>query len=210
MSRLLREERARAAAALGSFVIARDHPNFTPWHNESGAPSPDNDGGARPLGREEELLRAQAQAFSDGFEEGRRTVELEVAGEREAIARLAESLEALRAEPTNALALLLAETVDRLVREIAGNVEVDATLLLARAKKAAELIGENVEPSKLRVHPDDAPLLAEARLPVEIVADPEIPRGNLRLETGHGWIEDGPQVRIERLRAELDRMAAGQ
>ena len=29
-------------------------------------------------------------------------------------------------------------------------------------------------------------------------------------ETGHGWIEDGPAVRLERLRAELDRMGAPQ
>ena len=30
----------------------------------------------------------------------------------------------------------------------------------------------------------------------------------LVLETGHGWIEDGPAVRLERLRAALDRVGA--
>ena len=35
-------------------------------------------------------------------------------------------------------------------------------------------------------------------------------RGSIVLETGHGWIEDGPAIRLERLRAELDRMGAPQ
>jgi hypothetical protein len=30
----------------------------------------------------------------------------------------------------------------------------------------------------------------------------------LLLETGAGWIEDGPAVRLDRLRAELDRIGA--
>ena len=37
---------------------------------------------------------------------------------------------------------------------------------------------------------------------------PALERGTLILETGHGWVEDGPAVRLERLRAELDRMGA--
>ncbi len=116
--------------------------------------------------------------------------------------------EVLKPEPTNALALLLAETVDRLVREIVGEVEVDATLLLTRARAVAALIGENTQPSRLRVHPEDLCLLAGNDLPVELAADPSLARGTIRLDTGHGWIEDGPQIRLERLRAELDRMAA--
>jgi flagellar assembly protein FliH len=206
MSRLWPGEGAAAAATVGSFVIARRAPVFTPLGSD-GAPPPGSDHG---FGSEEDMARLQAEAFSQGLEEGRRTAELELAGERDAIARLAERLEVLRPEPTNALALLLAETVDRLVREIVGAAEVDPTLLLARAKAAAALIGENVEPSKLRVHPEDAALLEAARLPVPVATDPTLARGAIVLETGHGWIEDGPEVRLERLRAELDRMGAAQ
>jgi flagellar assembly protein FliH len=114
----------------------------------------------------------------------------------------------LRPEPTNALALLLAETVDRLVREIVGQVAIDPMVLLERAKAAAALIGENVEPSRLRAHPEDAALLAPAQIDIAIEPDPSLARGTLILETGHGWVEDGPAVRRERLRAELDKMAA--
>lgn len=208
MSRVLREERALLAASLGSFVVGRNEPRFAAWGSDADAPEPGNEPGAAPLSAEQERLRVEGAAYARGYEEARRTVELELAAERDAIARLAESLEVLKPEPTNALALLLAETVDRLVREIVGKVEVDATLLLSRARAAAALIGENTAPSKLRVHPDDAALLEPAEIPVPIAGDPSLPRGTIRLETGHGWIEDGPAVRLERLRAELDRMAA--
>ncbi|WP_129794316.1 hypothetical protein [Sphingosinicella sp. CPCC 101087] len=204
MSNVLREERARLAASVGSFVVRRSDPTFHPL----GSSEPHNDSGEPPLTAEQALLRAQAEAYAKGYDEARRTVEQEVAAERAAIARLAESLEVLRPEPTNALALLLAETVDRLVREIIGSVEIDPNLLLARARAAAELIGENVEPSRLVVHPEDLPLLEPAGLPVDLATNPDLPRGTVVLETGHGWIEDGPAVRLDRLRAELDKMAA--
>ena len=197
MSRLLSNEAAEGAARLGSFVLRRGQ---APFRARGAAPDPVND--SEP--------DAAPDAFALGVEEGRRAAEAELAGEREAVARLARTLEALRPEPTNALALLLAETVDRLVREIVGEVAVDPTRLLARARAAAALIGENVEPSRLRAHPDDVETLRAAGLELEIAADPELARGALVLETGHGWIEDGPAVRLERLRAELDRMAAPQ
>ena len=204
MSKVLREERARLAASLGSFVVRRTDPTFHPL----GSSEPYNDAGERPLTAEQQRLRVEAEAYAKGYDEARRTLEQEVAAERAAIARLAETLEALKPEPTNALALLLAETVDRLVREIIGTVEIDSSLLLERARAAAALIGENVEPSRLLVNPEDLPLLQSADLQVELSADPALPRGSVTLETGHGWIEDGPAVRLERLRAELDKMAA--
>ncbi|MFN3944672.1 MAG: FliH/SctL family protein [Allosphingosinicella sp.] len=205
MSNLWGRDSAAAAASVGSFVIRRGVADFTPFGGEG--PRPGNDD-APPPSAEEELRQLQSEAFAQGYEEGRRTVEAEVAAERDAVARLAESLETLRPEPTNALALLLAETVDRLVREVVGAVDIDPVTLLARAKAAAALIGDNVEPSKLRCHPDDAELLAGAALDVPIAPDPALERGTLILETGHGWVEDGPAVRLERLRAELDRMGA--
>lgn len=203
MSRVLREERARLAASLGSFVVRRSDPAFHPLGAD-----PVNDDSDPATGHEQALLRARAEGCAEGYAEARETLEKEVAAERDAIARLAGSLEALRCEPTGPLALLLAETVDRLVRQIIGEVDIDTNLLLTRAKAAAALIGDNVEPSKLIVHPDDAGLLESAGLDVEVVGDPSLERGTVILETGHGWIEDGPAVRLQRLRAELDKMAA--
>ncbi|MDQ8757166.1 hypothetical protein RCO27_13120 [Sphingosinicella sp. LHD-64] len=195
--------------SLGSFVLRRANAGFRARGSGAGTePSAEID--TPPMTPEQEHLRARSAAYDQGYAEARRTVELEFAAERDALVRLVSALELLKPEPTNALALLLAETVDRLVREVVGEVEVDAHRLLARARAAAELIGENVEPSKLRAHPDDIPYLAPAGLELALQPDPTLPRGSLVLETGHGWVEDGPQIRLERLRAALDKMAAPQ
>jgi flagellar assembly protein FliH len=215
MSRLLRRS-GGDAASLGSFVLAHGKAGFRPngggdgggrGGGSSGGFTPGNDTDA-PLTPEQERARIREEAYALGCEEGRRTVEAEFAAERDALGRLAESLAVLRPEPANALALLLAETVDRLVRQVAGEVEVDGALLIARANAAALLIGREVEPTKLRVHPADLHYLETAGLEVPLEADPSLTRGAIVLETGHGWVEDGPAVRLERLRAELDKMVA--
>ena len=203
------------AETVGSFAIERATPMFTPWTSFQ----PDGDGSdlltpdeLPPVvgAGEIDVEKIQADAFAQGFEAGRRTVEMEVAAERDAIARLAEALEVLEPQPTNALAVLMAEAVERLVRQIVGQVEIDKNVLMERAERVAAMIGEDVEPGRLRVHPDDAALLDAARLPVAILGDPSLERGTLLLETGEGWIEDGPAVRLERLRAALDKMGMDQ
>jgi flagellar assembly protein FliH len=196
--------RAEGAASVGSFAIERSKPVFRPWAN-GGSLEPLNEA-EMPFAADAATL--QAAAFAEGFEEGRSTVELELAGERDALARLAEAMETLRPEPTDALAALLAETVERLVRQIVGEVAIDPALLIGRAEAAAALIGDEVGPSKLRVHPDDVAHLAGARIPMPVAGDASLDRGSIVLETASGWIEDGPAVRLERLRAELDRMGA--
>lgn len=193
------------AARLGSFIVARAEASFRPRLVEGGACSED---GAPVF--DEEPISIEAAAYARGVEDGRRTVEMEVAAERDALARLAESLEVLQPQPANALALLLAETVDRLVREVVGAVDIDPITLLARAKAAAELVAANAAPTKLRANPEDLPFLADSDLDLVLEADRTLPRGGLVLETGDGWIEDGPTVRLERLRAELDKMVAVQ
>ena len=207
MSNLWPQDFAGAAASV-SICAKRGAPVFTPWPTDDQPFEERSD--VLDEGEGAPIAPAEVDAFTQGFEEGRRTVELEVAAEREAIAKLAEALEALRPEPSHALAALLAETVDRLVRQVIGEVEIDPALLVHRAERAAQLIGEETAPSKLRAHPDDVELLADARIAVPVSGDPALPRGTIVLETGEGWIEDGPEVRLDRLRAELDKMGAPQ
>lgn len=199
MSRLVRQTDPEAIAPLGGFVLRRGEAAFRPRP-------------AAAFGLADEEFDCgegdEADAYAQGYADARATIEKEIAAERDAIAQLAGALEVLRPEPTGALAMLLAETVDKLVRQVVGEVDIDGTTLLDRAREAAELIGKDTEPSRLRAHPDDAVLLESAELEIELVADPLLERGTIRLETGHGWIEDGPAVRLERLRAALDRMGA--
>lgn len=199
MSRVVRRADPDAVAPLGGFVLRRGEAAFRPRPAAAfGLADNDFEGAAD----------GEADAYAQGYADARATIEKELAAERDAIAQLAGSLEVLKPEPTGALALLLAETVDRLVRQVVGEVDIDGPTLLARAREAAELIGKDIEPSLLRCHPEDMALLEAAGLEIELVADPALERGALVLETGHGWIEDGPAVRLGRLRAALDRMGA--
>jgi flagellar assembly protein FliH len=187
----------------GSFALQPPLPSFTPWGSEVDGPALGPEGAL-------DIESIRQDAFAQGFEEGRASAELEYAEERMALAQLSASLSVLQPEPTNALALMLALTVDRLVRQIVGSVEVDGALLRSRAEAAAALLGAETAPARLRVNPADLPHFEYAELPVSVIGDPHIDRGALVLETGQGWIEDGPAVRLDRLRAELDRMGAPQ
>ncbi|PTQ11546.1 hypothetical protein CLG96_08925 [Sphingomonas oleivorans] len=179
---------------------------FTPWQSEPAEPAApiDEDAGEPPI----EIVdpdRIRAEAFAEGFDEGRRTVEMEVAAERDAVRRLVERLETLKPEAPHALAALLSESVKRLVRQIVGEVSIDPDLLLDRARAAAEFITDDAAPRRMRLHPADHARLQGARIDIELVADPGLAEGTVLLETDTGWIEDGPEVRLERLRAALDR-----
>jgi len=148
----------------------------------------------------------RAEAFADGFEQGRQAMIAEFALEREALARLIRSAEALRPEPAGPLAAVLAETVSRFVRQIVGEVGIDPAMLRERAETIAELVSAEVGPARLRMHPEDIAILDGLDLGVPLVPDHHLASGTIMLETGEGWIEDGPQVRLARLRAHLDNM----
>lgn len=205
MSNLWRHAQVESAASVGSFVIHRSAASFKAWGSNDDEAHPD-----APIvpSTEDIISQRELAAYAQGLADGRATVEAELAAERDAVARLAEALPDLKAEPMLPLGVLIAETVQRLVREIVGEVEINLEHLVARASSASLLIGETTQPAKLRVHPLDAPTLAAADLELEVEADPTLERGAILIETANGWIEDGPAQRLERLRARLDQVAA--
>ncbi|WP_298689939.1 hypothetical protein [uncultured Sphingomonas sp.] len=146
---------------------------------------------------------AMAQGFAAGIEAGRREADTE----REALRTLASGLEHLRPEPAQGLGAMIAATVERLLHEVVGEVSVDLDTLVARATAAAAMIGDETRPSILKLNPDDLKRLAGVELPVVAEADAALAPGSLRLETGAGSIEDGPAVRLDRLKLALDRIA---
>ncbi len=152
-----------------------------------------------------EAIRAEAmaQGFSAGIEAGRR----EADKERASLQRLASALDHLRPEPPQGLGAMIAATVERLLHEVVGAVPVDLETLVARATAAAAMIGEETRPTVLKLNPDDLQRLAGVDLPVRAEADAALAPGSLRLETGAGSIEDGPAVRLDRLKGALDRIA---
>lgn len=205
MSSLWHPELAGAAARRP--VWARPDPGepFTAWSAErfEQAPAPCGVPIAEAVFDPDAL---RSEAFAEGYDEGQRELCEAIASERAALAELAASLEAMRPESTAALGHMLAETVDRLVRQIVGEVTVDTATLQARCAAAVALIGDETAPSRLRLNPADAERLAAAALPVPIVADRNIAPGTVLLETAQGWVEDGPEARLAQLRAALDQI----
>lgn len=195
-----------AAARLADFLAEPKPVSFTPWARTGYGMTDHFEGEPTRAQPAVDVAAIEADAFAAGFAEGRRTAELEVADERAALLRLAETLQALRPEPHQELGLLLAETVERLVRQIVGEVTLDQDIIRARANAAAELIAEEATPARMRLSPEDHARLQDAELPVEMIADPALPAGMVLVETGEGWIEDGPEVGLEKLRIALDKM----
>lgn len=189
---------------------ARPAPNghFTPWGSDSHprrrasdfAPSPKASSPVTDI----ETLRNDA--FAEGFEQGRQAVMTEFVREREALAELIRSAEALQPEPSGPLAAILAESVARLVRQIVGEVQIDPVMLQARAASIAELVTAESGPARLRMNPDDIAMLDGVDLGLPMAPDHHLSSGTILLETGEGWIEDGPQVRLAKLRMQLDNM----
>jgi flagellar assembly protein FliH len=152
------------------------------------------------------LEQARMEAFAQGFDEGCRVIGDGQAAEAEARNRLAEALEMLTPAPSGMLSTMLSATVVRLVEQIVGEVEIDIERLVQRCDSVAAFIQDNEDKSALHLHPEDIALLDAGEVGVKLVSDDAMHRGCVRLETADGWVEDGPDVRLSRLRALLDDM----
>lgn len=157
-------------------------------------------------GSEASLEALTADAFAQGFDEGMRAGRAEQEADRAAHLRLALALEQLQPESSGALSALLSTAVLRLVRQIAGEVEVDAALLEKRCRAIADCVEAEIGQPVLHLHPDDVALMETKALPVRLAPDAEMLRGSVRLETADGWVEDGPEIRLSRLQGLLDDM----
>jgi flagellar assembly protein FliH len=147
----------------------------------------------------------QRDAYRDGFEAGQSAATSQFADERSALLTLISNLEVLQSEPSEELAVLIAETVERLVRSIVTEAAIDRSWLLERARKAATLIRECDDARSLCFHPDDITLLEGTDLPLSLVPDPSLSRGAVRIDCSAGWIESGVALHLDALRIELGR-----
>ena len=150
--------------------------------------------GERPVG---------VDSYTQGFDEGRRAAEDGFATERTALLRLVESVGALQPEASEELAMLIGETVYRLVTDIVGQVEIDSDCLSRRATAAAGLIAECDNARTLCVNLDDLPLLDGLHTSLTLEGDPSLARGDVRIDCSAGWIEQGTSLYLDALRSEL-------
>ena len=141
--------------------------------------------------------------FARGLAEGQRLAEAAFVAERHQLLALLAGAEALQDEPSEELAQLIADTVERLVRQIVASAPIDADWLQAQAETAAAMVADADKARTLWVHPEDAALLADCPLTLAIESDPAMVRGTVRIETSTGWIEHGRAVYLDELRAAL-------
>ncbi|HEY0598440.1 FliH/SctL family protein [Sphingopyxis sp.] len=141
--------------------------------------------------------------FALGLAEGQRLAEAAFVAERHQLLALLAGAEALQDEPSEELAQLIAETVERLVRQIVATAPIDAEWLQAQAETAAAMVADADKARTLWVHPEDAVLLADCPLTLAVESDATMVRGTVRLETSTGWIEHGRAVYLDELRAAL-------
>ena len=188
--------------------------------DQSFAPTPlavamARDSGFRPLSFDPVVRAREAAAdapvavepsedpFAKGLVEGQRLAEAGFAVEREQLLALIAGAEALQDEPSEELAQMIAETVERLVRQIVAEAPIDADWLKGQAGTAAALVAECDKARTLWVHPQDAALLMDCALTLPVEADAAMIRGTVRVETSGGWIEHGRAVYLGELRAAL-------
>ena len=143
--------------------------------------------------------------FARGLAEGQRLAESAYTAERHQLLALIAGAEALQDEPSEELAQLIAETVERLVRQIVAEAPIDAAWLKDQAEAAAALVAEADKARTLWVHPLDAALLVDADLRLPVEADAAMVRGTVRVESSAGWIEHGRAVYLNELSAALGR-----
>lgn len=141
--------------------------------------------------------------FALGLAEGQRLAEAAFVAERHQLLALLAGAEALQDEPSEELAQLIAETVERLVRQIVATAPIDTDWLQAQAETAAAMVADADMARTLWVHPEDAVLLADCPLTLAVESDAMMVRGTVRLETSTGWIEHGRAVFLDELRAAL-------
>jgi flagellar assembly protein FliH len=146
---------------------------------------------------------AEPDLFALGFAAGEQVASEAFATERTALGRLVAAAQALQPEPSEELAAMIAATVEQLVTELVGKMPVERDWLEERIERAMSCIAKADAARVLRLHPDDIDLLADTAVPLALCPDPELQRGELRIECSQGWIEDGRSQHLDALRVML-------
>ncbi|HEX7857515.1 MAG TPA: flagellar biosynthesis protein [Sphingobium sp.] len=152
------------------------------------------------------IEQASQEGFVMGFQEGERITREAMEADDTARLQLAQAISQLGGMDEGSLASLLSTAVLRLVTQIVGEVPVDEARLAERCAAVAAHIDPDDGKAVLEVNPEDVSLIDGSGLAVALKPNREVLRGCVRLATSDGWIEDGPDVRLSRLKAMMDDM----
>lgn len=196
-----------ARGSEGFRSLYQDDQGSRAWNlTHPGAPTPMPEEPVEAPQGPDPVEEAAQQAFVQGFQEGERLAREAVELDNAARETLAAALQLVARSGEGELAAMLSQAVTRLVVQIIGEVEIDEAMLRARCEAVAACIDPDDTRTVIEVHPDDLPLLAMEGLNVPLAPSADVPRGSVRLGTAEGWVEDGPDVRLDRLKALMDDM----
>lgn len=139
------------------------------------------------------LANAWAEGHAAGHAEAREEAALLAESEAAARAKITLTLARLDADQAESLRQKLTATVTALCEASIAPLALDQSALEARVRTATAMLARADDEKVLRLHPDDLNLIAK-QLPedLEVLEDPALERGALRVETTSGGVEDGP------------------
>lgn len=152
------------------------------------------------------IEQAAQEAFLQGFREGERITREAAEADNAVREQLTHALGHIAQTGEGTLAAMLSQAVVRLVGQIMGEVAIDEELLKTRCAAVAACMDSDDSKAVLEVNPEDLPLLEAENMGVALTANAALIRGSVRLATHEGWVEDGPDIRLSRLKALLDDM----
>lgn len=142
-------------------------------------------------------------AWSEGFAVGAQQARVEAAEqagiEGEAREALTLAFTRLDAELAEILRQRLHDTVAALCETALAPLALDETALMRRIERAVTMFARADDERVIRLNPEDLALVsAQFRDDWQVVPDPALERGALRVESDSGGVEDGPaQWRME-------------
>ncbi|WP_293880927.1 hypothetical protein [Sphingomonas sp.] len=166
--------------------------------------SPGSAARARPLRLVQNDNHADVgDPYTTGYAAAVLAMKTELAAERAMLVTLVDAATSIERADPEPLAALLAATVMRLVRDVAGSAPVDEALLKARALVLADAIQGPDGPVTVRVHPDCVALLDGVRNDLSVCGDVSVPPGQIVMVVGGRGAEDGVISALDRVRAAL-------
>lgn len=160
-----------------------------------------------PAGEAEDL---HALAYAEGFAAGA----AEARAEAEARARVAaEAREALSLSFTRLdrgmieqLELRLRETVAALCESALAPLALDEASLLPRIKRAADMLARTDDERVICLNPDDLAFVSpQLSKDWQVRSEASLPRGSIRVVSGNGGVEDGPEHWREFIREAIEQ-----
>ena len=162
-----------------------------------------------PLNREVQFERRMATPvtapddYMRGFEDGKSAAATAFAAERAGLIALVTAATHAAPHPSEELTTLITATVERLVGDIVGRTSIDPEWLTAQVNSACAIITDCDAAQTIWLHPDDAALIADSGLTLDVRVDTTAQRGSIRIDCSAGWIEQGRSHYLDALHEAL-------